>query len=72
VVSISSKQPARPWHVIAEEITHANRGDRIVELAEELERAFDEQMPGMRKSPQVAPSEDGNKPELNPQQRKQS
>lgn len=71
-MSKQSQEPARPWRLIADEITHANRGDRIVELAEELERAFQEQMPGVRKSPQVAPSEHGIKQEINPQQRRQS
>lgn len=58
VVSSSSRAPARPWRLIADEITHANRGDRILELAEELQRAFEEQMPGLRKPPQVVPAAD--------------
>lgn len=52
-----SNEPARPWRVIANEISQAKRGDRILELAEELERAFKEQVPGSRKSPQVSGSE---------------
>jgi len=44
-VSNSSQQPARPWRVVADEMSHTSRGDRILELAEELERAFQEQTP---------------------------
>lgn len=40
-----SNQPARPWRVIAGEMLVASRGDRILELAEELERALREQSP---------------------------
>jgi hypothetical protein len=71
-VSNLPKEPARPWRLIADEITHANRGDRIVELAEELERAFQEQMPVVRKSPQVVLSKNGTKQEIDPQQPRQS
>jgi hypothetical protein len=45
VVSNPPKKPARPWRVVADELSHANRGDRILELAEELEQAFREQAP---------------------------
>jgi hypothetical protein len=44
-LSSSSKQPPRAWRVIADEMSHAPRGDRILELAEELVRALDEQSP---------------------------
>lgn len=71
-MSNASKEPARPWRVIADEMSHADRGDRIVELAEELERAFQEQMPDARKSPQVAIIEDSQKQQINPPQRRQS
>jgi hypothetical protein len=71
-VSKLLKKPARPWRVIAEEMSHANRGDRILELAEELERAFQEQMPAPGKSVQaVAPdaANNGGSPQSKPQPR---
>jgi hypothetical protein len=74
-VSKSSPSPARPWRVIAEELSLANRGDRILELAEELERALEEQMPGARKSvAAVSPgaADNSGDPHNNPQQRRQS
>lgn len=42
-MSKASKKPARAWRVIADEMSHATRGERILELAEELEQAFQEQ-----------------------------
>jgi hypothetical protein len=74
-VSKLSENPARPWRVIADEMSHAARGDRVLELAEELERAFQEQMPATRKSVQtVAPdaADNGGGAQNSPQPRKQS
>lgn len=42
-MSNAQKKPARPWRIVADEMSHANRGDQILELAEELEQAFQEQ-----------------------------
>jgi len=70
----SSKQPARPWRVIAEEMSHASRGDRILELAEELEQAFEEQTsphkPVQGAVTKVA-DKSRNDPQPDPQQQKQ-
>jgi hypothetical protein len=74
-VSNLFKKPVRPWRVVADEMSHANRGDRILELAEELERAFQEQMPAPSKSVQAvvpAAAESGGDSPNKPQQRKQS
>jgi hypothetical protein len=75
VASKSLNKPARPWRVVADEMSHANRGDRVLELAEELERAFQEQTPAPRKSiqaaPQNAPGTSGDQ-KNKPQQGKQS
>jgi hypothetical protein len=75
VVSKSLNKPARPWRVVADEMSHANRGDRVLELAEELERAFHEQTPAPRKSIQAAPphaADTGGDQQNKLQQRKQS
>jgi hypothetical protein len=74
-VSKSFKKPARPWRVIADEMSHATRGERILELAEELECAFQEQVPVPRKSVQAvvpAAADSGGDPPNKAQQRKQS
>lgn len=56
-MSNSSKKPARAWRVIADEMSLATRGDRILELAEELEQAFQEQMSSPLKRKAVNPVE---------------
>jgi hypothetical protein len=70
VVSESPKKPARPWRLVADEMSHAPRGDRMLELAEELERAFQEQKPGPRKGVKPAVPEiarmNGNDENLQP------
>lgn len=37
------KKPARPWRLVADEMSHADRGDQILKLAEELDQALHEQ-----------------------------
>ena len=36
------KQSPRPWQVIAEEASHETNRERVIELAEELDRALEE------------------------------
>lgn len=52
-MSKSPKKPARAWRVVADEMSHANRGNQILELAEELEQALHEQSPSTPKPPEA-------------------
>jgi len=53
-LSESTAQPARPWRVIAHEITHEMDRRRVLELSEELDRALAQQ--GLRSSSAIQPN----------------